>query len=63
LIHQAPGDRLTDLDGEFLPFRELGPPGHSLHAVDLLEERFGDPLNQMLLIDDDGGRIGAVSHP
>jgi hypothetical protein len=28
-----------------------------------LEEMFGDPLNEILLIDDDGGRIGCASHP
>jgi hypothetical protein len=63
LVHHAPGDRLTDLNGEFLQVRELGPPGHSLPTIDLVEEMFCHALNQILLIDDDGGRIGAVSHP
>jgi hypothetical protein len=63
LVHHAPGDRLTDLDGQFLQVRELGAPGHALGTEGLLEEMFCDPLNEILLIDDDGGRIGCVSHP
>jgi hypothetical protein len=63
LVHHAPGDRLADLDGQFLQVRELGAPGHPLKAKDLLDEMFCDSLNQRLLIDDNGGRISCVSHP
>jgi len=63
LVHHAPRNRLTDLDGQFLQVRELGAPGQALGAEDLLKEMFCDPLNQILLIDNDGGRIGCASHP
>jgi hypothetical protein len=63
LIHHAPRDGLADLDGQFLQVRELGAPRHPLPAEDLLEEMFGDPLNEILLIDHDGGRIQCASHP
>jgi hypothetical protein len=63
LIHHGPRDRLTDLDGEFLQLGEPGAPGQALGSKDRLEEMFCDPLNELLLIDDDGGRIDDVSHP
>ena len=63
LVHHAPGDRLADLDGQFLQVRELGAPGHALETEDLVEEMFCDPLNERLLIDHDGGWISCVSHP
>jgi len=63
LVHHAPGDRLADLDGQFLQVRELGAPGHALGTEDIVEEMFCDPLNERLLIDHDGGWISCVSHP
>jgi hypothetical protein len=63
LVHHAAGDRLANLDGQFLQVRELGIPGHALGTEDLPEEMFCDSLNQILMIDDDGGRIGCLSHP
>jgi len=63
LVHHAPRDGLANLDGQFLQVRELGAPRHPLKAEDLLKEMFCDPLNEILLIDDDGGRIGCMSHP
>lgn len=63
LIHHGPRDRLTDLDGEFLQLGELGAPRQALGSKDLVEEMFCDPLNELLLINDDSGRIGRVSHP
>ena len=63
LIHHSPRDRLTDLNGEFLQVGEPGAPGQALGSEDLLEEMFCDPLNEVLLINDDRGRIDDVSHP
>jgi hypothetical protein len=63
LIHHAAGDRLADLDGQFLHGRELGAPGQALRTEDLVEEMFCDSLDESLLIEDDAGRIGGVSHP
>jgi hypothetical protein len=63
LIHHTPGDRLTDLNGQLLQIGEWSAPGQALGSEDLLKKMFGDPLNEVLLIDDDGGRIGGVSHP
>jgi len=63
LIHHAAGNRLADLDGEFLQFRELGTPGHSLSPVHLLEEMFCNPLDEVLLVMHCSNRIRLVSHP
>lgn len=63
LIHHAPGDRLTDLNGQLLQLGESGAPGQALGSKDLVEEMFCDPLNELLLINDDRGRIGGMSHP
>jgi hypothetical protein len=63
LVHHAAGDRLADLDGQFLQVGELGAPGHALGTEDLVEEMFCDPLDEVLLIEDGGGRIGGMSHP
>jgi hypothetical protein len=63
LVHHAAGDRLADLDGQFLQVREPGAPGHALGTEDLVEEMFCDSLDESLLIEDDGGRIGGLSHP
>jgi hypothetical protein len=62
-VHHGPRDRPTDLDGEFLQVGELGAPGQAVGPEDLLEEMFRDPLDEVLLIDDDRGRIDDVSHP
>jgi len=41
----------------------MGAPGQALGSEDLLEEMFCDPLNEVLLINDDRGRIDDASHP
>jgi hypothetical protein len=54
---------LTDLNGQLFQIGEWGAPGQTLSSKDLLKEVFCDPLDEILLVEDDRGRIGGVSHP
>jgi len=63
LIDHVLGDRLTELDGQFLQVGELGPPRHPLGAIDAMEELFCNPLEEVLQFKLDDGRIGLTSHP
>src|SRR4051794_33375562 len=63
LIHQGPGDRLADLNGEFLQIGEPRAPGHAVGAVDLLEEVFRHTVDEVLLLADRDRRGGLACHP
>jgi hypothetical protein len=63
LVDHGLGDRLTELDGQFLQVRQLGPPGHAVGPIDPIKEIYCDALQELLRFRPDDRRLGWVSHP
>jgi hypothetical protein len=63
LVDHALRDGLSELDGQFLQFGELGPPGHARGAIDPMDQLFGDTLEEVFQFRLRKLRIDVACHP